>query len=43
MSEEREFARALADYLALHTEQSADLLGELIHAFVRAFMVEADA
>jgi cephalosporin hydroxylase len=35
MSGEREFARALADYLALHTEQSAELLSELIHAFLR--------
>lgn len=35
MSGEQEFARALADYLALHTEQSAELLGELIHAFLR--------
>ena len=35
MNGEREFARALADYLALHTEQPSSYLSHLIHSFLR--------
>jgi len=35
MNQDREFVRALSDFLALHTEQSAGLFHHLIDAFMR--------